>query len=529
MAESSRHAHGPHGHEAVASLIDVLPVALIGLDRDDRVTHWNPAAEQLFGWTAEEVLGAPYPAAPPGRLEEHRILLDDALRGGRTYPGIETQQRRKGGSLIDVAIWTAPLPAGAGGPDVAIGVILDLTERKKLETQLYQSQKLEAVGRLAGGIAHDFNNLITVVTGQSGLLLEDPALPRDWRESVTAIGEAADRAALLTRQLLAFSRRQVLQPRTLSINEAICEMQGTVQRLIGSDVEIVTELAPDLGHVRVDPTQLQQIALNLVVNARDAMPGGGRLRFVTTNARIDADMASEFPYAVLIGDYVRLDVQDSGAGMEEGIVDRVFEPFFTTKARGKGTGLGLSTVYGIVKQSGGYIWVDSVPGQGTTFRIYLPRVAAGPTDLESAGAAVPAPAEPSPDFAGETILLVEDEAGVRDLARRVLLAAGYRVLEAVDGEEAIALAREYRGDIDLLVSDVVMPGQRGPAVFRRLAADRPGLRALFMSGYSEEVLALETFVTPVVAFLAKPFTPATLRQAVADALRPRAEAGVSGG
>jgi len=516
MPDDIHRAGGTHDSEAVRSLIDALPVALVGLDRNDRVTHWNPAAERLFGWTAAEVLGQPYPAISLDRRDEHQVLLDDAFKGGRNFPGVETQQRRKDGSLVDVAIWTAPLPAGGGSPSVAIGVILDLTERKKLETLLYQSQKMEAVGQLAGGIAHDFNNLITVVTGQSGLLSEDPRLPQEWRDSVAAITEAADRAALLTRQLLAFSRRQVLQARVFCINDAINEMRDMLRRLIGADVDIVTDLDQDLGHVRVDPTQFQQIVLNLAVNARDAMPDGGRLRIATSNAWIDAAMAAAFPYPVLTGGYIRLEVQDSGEGMDDLVLNRIFEPFFTTKPRGQGTGLGLSTVYGIVKQSGGYIWVDSAPAEGTTFSIYLPRVVA-----ETPVAAVPADVrvDQAPSPSDETILLVEDEAGVRELARRVLERAGYRVLEADDGEAAIALSGEYPGEIHLLVSDVVMPGQRGPAVFRRLAAERPGLRVLFMSGYSEEVLAMDAFVTPVVSFLEKPFTPAALRQAVADSLR----------
>jgi two-component system, cell cycle sensor histidine kinase and response regulator CckA len=501
--------------DPLASLITALPVALVGLDRDDLVTHWNPAAERIFGWTAEEVLGRPYPACPPGHLEEHRMILQDAFKGGRGFAGIETRRLRKDGSIVDVAIWAAPLPDPAGPSRVSIAVILDLTERKKLEDQLYQAQKMEAVGRLAGGIAHDFNNLITVVTGQSSLLLEEEGLSEEVRGSVGEIADAADKAALLTRQLLAFGRRQVLQPRVISMNGVLSDMGAILQRLIGADVAIESELDSALGHARIDPVQFQQVVMNLVVNARDAMPGGGRLRIRTSNARIGTELASRFPYTVRTGDYVLLEVSDTGAGMEESVRSQIFEPFFTTKSDSQGTGLGLSTVYGIVKQSGGYIWVDSAPGEGATFRLYFPRVEA---DRYEAAEAAEAGQDEAPVVVGATILLAEDEVAVRWLARRILERAGYRVLEAEDGDAALRVARDHPGDIDLFLSDVVMPGRRGPEAYGGLAASRPGLPAIFMSGYSQEALSQQTLNLPGVQFLPKPFTPAGLRAAVARAL-----------
>jgi PAS domain S-box-containing protein len=510
------------GQWALRSLIDALPVALVGLDRDDLVIYWNAAAERVFGWSAAEVLGRPYPAVPGGHQEEHRLILQDAFKGGQGFAGIETRRLRKDGSLVDLAIWAAPLPGPSGRAAAVIGIMLDLTERKKLEDQLYQAQKMEAVGRLAGGIAHDFNNLMTVITGQSSLLLEEEVLPEDTRASVAEIGEAAQKATLLTRQLLAFSRRQVLQPRLLSVNGVIGDMGRMLQRLIGEDVTVLAELDPTLGHARLDPVQFQQVIMNLVVNARDAMPRGGRLGIRTSNARIGPEIAARFPYPVRTGDYVLVEVSDTGIGIEEAVRDRIFEPFFTTKAQGKGTGLGLSTVYGIVKQSGGYIWVDSELGEGSTFRVYFPRVEADRHEASSDSPPTPSDREglaPEEEWtgAGITVLLAEDETAVRWLARRILERAGHTVLEAADGEEALQVAAGHPGRIHLLVSDVVMPGRRGPELYEALAAVRPGIKAVFISGYSQDYLSQELLGSPDVTFVAKPFTPARLRAAIARA------------
>src|SRR5881396_2639989 len=364
-------------------------------------------------------------------------------------------------------------------------------ERRRLEEQLAHSQRMEAVGRLAGGIAHDFNNVLTAVLGPIELLLLDEPPGRPHREELDIIRDAATRAKDLIRQLLAFSARQVLQPAVVDLNRLVRDVAKMLRRLIGEDIVLETALAPELGAVRVDAGQMEQVLVNLAVNARDAMPEGGRLTIKTDN--VDAG-----------GSQVLLHVSDSGVGMDEEVQAHLFEPFFTTKPRGKGSGLGLATVYGIVRQSGGHIAVDSAPGRGATFRIYLPRVEA-PLDPTDRPTPVTAPAAGS-----ETILLVEDEHLVRLLARKVLERAGYRVLVAAGGAEALELAERYAGPIHLLLTDVVMPGMNGRALMRRLAPLRPDLRVLYMSGYADEAVAQHGVLDPGTAFLQKPFTPGGL-------------------
>jgi len=372
-------------------------------------------------------------------------------------------------------------------------------ERRRLEEQLAHSQRMEAVGRLAGGIAHDFNNVLTAVLGSIELLLLDEPPGRPHREELDIIRDAATRAKDLIRQLLAFSARQVLQPAVVDLNRLVRDVAKMLRRLIGEDIKLETLLAPELGAVRVDAGQMEQVLVNLAVNARDAMPEGGRLTIKTDN--VDAG-----------GSQVLLHVSDSGVGMDEEVQAHLFEPFFTTKPRGKGSGLGLATVYGIVRQSGGHIAVDSAPGRGATFRVYLPRVEA-PLDPTDRPRPVTAPAAGS-----ETILLVEDEHLVRLLARKVLERAGYRVLVAAGGAEALELAERYAGPIHLLLTDVVMPGMNGRALMRRLAPLRPDLRVLYMSGYADEAVAQHGVLDPGTAFLQKPFTPGGLADKVRGVL-----------
>src|SRR5213592_1044324 len=372
-------------------------------------------------------------------------------------------------------------------------------ERRRLEEQLAHSQRMEAVGRLAGGIAHDFNNVLTAVLGSIELLLLDEPPGRPHREELDIIRDAATRAKDLIRQLLAFSARQVLQPAAVDLNRLVRDVAKMLRRLIGEDIKLETLLAPELGAVRVDAGQMEQVLVNLAVNARDAMPEGGRLTIKTDN--VDAG-----------GSQVLLHVSDSGVGMDEEVQAHMFEPFFTTKPRGKGSGLGLATVYGIVRQSGGHIAVDSAPGRGATFRIYLPRVEA-PLDPTDRPTPVTAPAAGS-----ETILLVEDEHLVRLLARKVLERAGYRVLVAAGGAEALDLAERYAGTIHLLLTDVVMPGMNGRELIRRLAPLRPDLRVLYMSGYADEAVAQHGVLDPGTAFLQKPFTPGGLADKVRGVL-----------
>jgi signal transduction histidine kinase/ActR/RegA family two-component response regulator len=394
------------------------------------------------------------------------------------------------------------------------GYLLDTTaereadrNRRVLEAQLLQSQKMEAVGRLAGGIAHDFNNLLTAITGYSELLLTGMESDGEQARDVEQIRRAASQAASMTQQLLAFSRRQVLQPKVMSLNDTIAQMDAMLRRLIGENIVLSTAPAPDLQATRSDLAQIEQVVLNLCLNARDAMPDGGRLEVRTANAELDdaaARSAGTHP-----GPHVLLEVRDSGLGMDAETLEHAFEPFYTTKEQGKGTGLGLATVLGIVQQSGGGIAVETAPGQGTTFRIYLPAVGDALTRDEAAA--------DRPERGHETILLVEDESIVRELVARVLRTHGYAVIEAADGEEALAIAQAEPA-IHLLLTDVVMPGISGRELAERLAASRPELRILYMSGYTDEAIVHHGVREGEAEFIAKPFTPDALARKVRGVL-----------
>ncbi len=396
---------------------------------------------------------------------------------------------------------------------VAIGIERKRGEEalRQSEERLRQAQKMEAVGRLAGGIAHDFNNLLTVIVSYCDLMLEDLAAGDPKRADLGEIRKAADGAAALTRQLLAFSRQQVLEPRVMDLKATIASTEKLLVRLIGEDIRLTTSLAPDLGAVRADPGQLGQIIINLAVNARDAMPAGGRLTIEAANVEMDeAYVRGHAPAGP--GRYVMLALSDTGIGMDEQTQARIFEPFFTTKGVGKGTGLGLATVYGIVKQSGGFIWVYSEPGRGTTFKVYLPRV-----DEPAEAAAAPA-VQAEPRRGAETVLVVEDAASVRVVTRQVLERYGYTVLEAPDGETALHLAAKHPGPIHLLLTDVVMPGLSGRQLVEQLARLRPDMKALYTSGYAANAIAHHGILESGIAYLAKPFTPETLARRVREVL-----------
>jgi two-component system, cell cycle sensor histidine kinase and response regulator CckA len=402
----------------------------------------------------------------------------------------------------------------------AAGTLTDVTERTQLEEQLRQAQKMEAVGRLAGGVAHDFNNLLTAIKGYGGLLME--ALhPSDVRRAdVQEINKAADRAAALTRQLLAFSRKQVLKPVVLDLNDVVADMESMLRRLIGEDVRLATGLSSDLGAVRADRGQLEQVLMNLVINARDAMPGGGALTVETANVDVRRRFVDR-QLSVDPGHYVMLAVRDTGCGMDEETQQHIFEPFFTTKGVG-GTGLGLATVYGIVRQSGGFVRVESAPGVGTTIAVHLPRTA----DAPATGERVPSPAPP---LAGRgTVLLCEDESAVRALARRVLEGQGYTVIEAAHGAAALAVAAAHAAEITLLVTDVVMPEMGGRELAEQLTAARPGLRVLYMSGYTDGDILRRGLAREGRAFLQKPFTPEDLARKVQAVLTASPASHVSG-
>jgi two-component system cell cycle sensor histidine kinase/response regulator CckA len=639
----ARQAQRTQALEREHQVLEACPVALAALDLERRVIGWNPAAERLFGFSREQVLGLGLPTLPADKEPELEALWAHAVREG-AGASIDTVRRRSDGSLIEVSLSMAPLrdaegrvvgmmaafedrtgshklegararlaaileattdfvsmadpngvvtylnragralvgadeaeplprftladlvpepvlgrlfeevfPAAerrgawsgqlalrhrdgsvipvlmvvlahrdsAGGIEYYSAIARDLRERleaeaaiRKTEEQLRQAQKMEAIGRLAGAIAHDFNNLLTILLSAGELALAKLPSDHPARSDLLAIQKASERASALTRQLLAFSRRQVSEPENVDLNALVSGLEGMLRRVLGETIRIDVRLGPELGNVRAGKGQLEQVLMNLAVNARDAMPSGGLLTIETANVELgaDADVTASDGVEPRAGAYVRLRVSDTGVGMESETQAHIFEPFFTTKEPDRGTGLGLATVYGIVKQSGGFITVRSEKHVGTTFDIYLPRV------WEAGEPAAPQ-AEPSaPDGGAETILLVEDDPALRALARRVLKAHGYHVFSAADAESALALSAGYEGPIHLLLSDVVMPGKPGPALARELKRRRPELRVLFMSGYTESVMADQQLFGSHAHVLAKPFLPRTLLARVREVL-----------
>jgi two-component system cell cycle sensor histidine kinase/response regulator CckA len=485
--------------------------------RDDgRILEVNDQFAALFGYRRGEVIGRTSSELGLWVHPEARQEMIGRLGAEGQVRNFEVLVRRKGGETFPVLLSVSEL--ATGDPALLMEVIRDVSEQRRsaaalrsLEEQFRQAQRLEAVGRLAGGVAHDFNNILTVITGISELLLLDLALDDRRRQDIGDIKQAAERAATLTRQLLAFSRRQMLQPRILDLNTSVRDLEKMLPRLLGEDVNLVVSLAGDLGAVRADPGQLDQVLLNLAVNARDAMPGGGLLTIETANAELDETYAREHA-GVTPGRYVALVVTDTGIGMDAQTRSHLFEPFFTTKPEGRGTGLGLSTVHGIVTQSGGTVWVYSEPGRGTTFKIYLPRVE------EQAGGGDAARTEAVATGGAETLLLAEDDPGVRHVAEETLKLRGYRVLVAPDGETALAMARAYHGAIHLLVTDLVMPGMTGRELAEVLGVARPGVRVLYMSGYTDDSVVRHGVLTEGLAYLQKPFTPQALAAKVREVL-----------
>ena len=444
----------------------------------------------------------------PEDREAVRVAFRAAIAGEQTY-SIDHRIVRPDGTVR----WVherADVVRDAGGPVKLVGIVQDITERTRLEEQFLQAQKMEAVGRLAGGVAHDFNNLLTAILGYSDLLLSQLPTGDGMRTDLEEIRKAGERAASLTRQLLAFSRQQMLEPKIIDVNEIVSNIDKLLRRLIGEDIVLVTRLESGLGFVRADPGQLEQVIMNLVVNSRDAMPSGGKLTIETHAVRLDSPLDLG-RIAIEPGRYSVLEIRDTGTGMEPSVQARIFEPFFTTKEKGKGTGLGLATAYGIVKQSGGYIACESQPGRGTSFRLYLPESPEAATPEARPSSALPAVAPRTK----HTVLLVEDEDGVRRLSRRLLENEGYRVLEAAAGEEAIALAKGHSGPIHLLLTDVVMPGLNGPEVAERVVFLRPEIKVLYMSGYTDTSLARLSAEAPL---LQKPFTPEGLASRVSEIL-----------
>ena len=494
-----------------SSILEAAPALMIVMDGEGKIVRFNRAGERVIGRRPEEVLGRPFrdfPRIAQGLCKAigncNRLSLDQ-------FPvEFESTWKDEDGNERSINWVYSALPDNTGGIRWIIGTGVDITENKRLQQRLYGAQKMEAIGRLAGGVAHDFNNLLTTIMGYTYTLLT--SLPEDdpRRHDVLEIDKAANRAANITRQLLAYGRKQIVEPKILNLNDVIRGMDSMLQRLVGEAVELRYDLAEDLHLTRLDPSVVERTVINLVLNARDAMPDGGTVTIRTRNADLGADYVRRHPQ-VRPGRYVMLAIEDTGLGMDKATVDRIFEPFFTTKEIGSGTGLGLATVYGMVKQSNGYIWVYSELGLGTTIKVYFPEVE--PEDSDAF------PDRETFDPRGdETILLVEDDDEIRQLTAKVLTDYGYNVLSASGPQEALRLFDLHRQQIDLLLTDVVMPRMNGRELASRLLKERSDLTVLYISGYTDDRVVREAILEPRTHFLEKPFTPEALARAVRKAL-----------
>ena len=508
----TQHKQAEAEHARLVTAIEQSAEAVVITNTTGGIEYVNPAFTRITGYGREEVLG-----------QNPRILKSDkqdpdfyqqlwaTILNGQIWHG-ELINRRKDGSLYTEEMNIAPVRNQVGEITHFIATKQDVTEHKQLEQQLIQAQKMEAVGRLAGGVAHDFNNLLTIINGYAQLLIE-PISPQDPRRGhLKEILMAGERAASLTRQLLAFSRRQVLEPRVLNLNSVLADVAKMLRRLIGEDVELVSTLKPDLGRVKVDPGQIEQVIMNLAVNARDAMPQGGKLFIETSNVEIDANYARRHS-PMMPGKYVMVAVSDTGCGMDLETQAHAFEPFFTTKEKGHGTGLGLATVYGIVKQSGGFIWVYSAPGHGSTFKIYLPFIE------EALPTAEPAEAPAELAKGSETVLVVEDERGVRSLVCEALASHGYKVLEAAGAASALEISERYTEPIHLLLTDVVMPQTGGKELAKGFSTLHPETKVLYMSGYTDDAIVRHGILEGGTSFLQKPFQPKALLLKIREVLK----------
>ncbi len=479
-------------------------------DLNGNIIFVNESFVKTYGYEKEELIGQSinkfHPSTNPRQI--FKPIIEKTLK--ENWEG-ELTARRKSGELFSIYIRTSTVTDEDGKPIVIIGVARDITEKKLLEDQLRQSQKMEAIGQLAGGIAHDFNNLLTVIEGYTELLFSSVNETEPAYNFIKQIKKASDRATSLTRQLLAFSRRQILQPKNIDLNTLVTEMGVLLKRLIGEDIELSMQLNPEIGAIKADRSQMEQVLMNLAVNARDAMPDGGQLVIETNKIALDAQF--EWHHSGLRkGNYVVLSISDTGLGMDEETKEHVFEPFFTTKEKAKGTGLGLATVYGIVKQSGGHIWVDSEKGKGTTFKIYLPMIKRKQTDKEKDSL------QAKNKMGNETILVVEDEFMVRELVCDSLRTNGYTILEASNGNEAIEIFSKNSQKIDLILTDVIMPTMSGRKMVEILQKNHPGITALYMSGYTDDAIIKHGVLEPGMAYIQKPFSPKALIQKVQEVL-----------
>ncbi len=480
-------------------------------DLDGRILFVNEAFLDTFGYTKEEIIGTDIEDlfASAGNKDFKLHILPASLKGG--WNG-EFKVKRKDGKEITIFLSTSSVKDDDGHPVVVVGVISDITLRKQLEEQLRHSQKMEAIGQLAGGIAHDFNNLLTVIEGYIDLLQNVMKPEGKTPTYVMQIKKATDRAVALTRQLLTFSRRQILQPKVLDINKNIQDLSIMLQRLIGENIELITDLDNEIWPIKADPHQIEQVIMNLIVNARDAMPDGGKLIIKTKAMQLDSSYNRLHP-DVEVGDYVMLSISDTGVGMSPEVRERIFEPFFTTKEKGKGTGLGLATVYGIIKQSNGHIYVYSEPGMGTTFKIYFPAVKQRritknkkETNKSSKGK-------------GQKILVVEDEYLVRELILDTLKNLGYQVIEASNADQALKVFHERKGDIDLVLTDLIMPGMNGKQLMEIISKEAPELQFLIMSGYDDNAISKHGLLEAGINYIQKPFSPKALAEKLQEVFK----------
>jgi two-component system, cell cycle sensor histidine kinase and response regulator CckA len=494
-------------------LIENLPMGLVISDERGQIKDLNESSLRMFGYRRQELLGQPVEILLPEHLRNsHRTHRSSYTEHPHPRPmgiGMELIARRKDGSEFPVEVSLGPL---ASNHEMLVSsTIVDITERKKIEQQLRLAQRMEAIGQLAGGIAHDFNNLLAVIIGSADILLDELPQGHALAKKIEIIRKASSSAADLVRQLLAFSRQQMVQPIVLDVKKVVERTRAMLQRLIGEDIEVTVLIEDSVGSIKADPGQIEQVLLNLAVNARDAMPQGGHLTIQACNVELD-ESEKKRHHPVVPGPYVMLTVEDTGCGMGPETQARIFDPFFTTKELGKGTGLGLATVYGIVKQTGGYIWVYSEVNEGTVFKVYLPRTdqAVRPAEREKP--------EARALQGSETILLAEDSESLLEMAREYLESIGYTVLGAVSGEKALQWAREYAGPIHLLLTDVVMPEMSGPELAKRLASLRPDTKTMLTSGYTDEAISRQGIFDSSVAFIQKPYRPKALARKIREVL-----------
>ena len=480
-------------------------------DLKGNIIFVNESFINTYGYSKKELIGQSinklHPSTNPRQI--FKPIIEKTLT--ENWEG-ELKAARKNGEAFTIYIRTSAVRDEEGAPIVIVSVARDITEKKQLENQLRQSQKMEAIGQLAGGIAHDFNNLLTVIEGYTELLFSNISDNDPAQNFVRQIKKAADRATALTGQLLAFSRRQILQPKTIDMNVLVGEMSILLKRLIGEDIEFTTLLSPDIGSIKADRSHMEQVLMNLAVNARDAMPDGGVLTVETRAVTLDSAPYEQHQSGIRKGSYVLLSISDTGVGMDDETRERVFEPFFTTKEKSKGTGLGLATVYGIVKQSGGHILLDSELGKGTTFKIYLPMIKSKATHKEQ-------PEKEATNMHGtETLLVVEDEFMVRELVCDTLRTAGYTILEASNGKQAIEIFLKNETKIDMILTDVIMPEMSGRKMIETISQTHPTVLALYMSGYTDDAIIKHGVLDPGMAYIQKPFSPKALIAKVKEVL-----------